>query len=101
MKENVYLYRFAETVEMPDVADSLLLAVAAAEALHGRARVNLDAEFELSEENRVCRIDATNDVGQGIARIFVEYLSLEIGEDKFTVKQGGEWLPSAEREAEQ
>ncbi len=88
MTETVYQYQFDKTVEMQGVTDTLLLAVAAAEALHGRAKVNLDADFELSETNRTCRIDARNEIGKDIARIFVEYLSLEFGEDKFMVEQG-------------
>jgi len=88
MTNAVYLYRFSEAANMPDVTSMLLLAVTAAEALHGRAKVNLEADFELNEGCRTCRIDATRGVGRDIARIFVEYLSLEVGEDKFTVEQG-------------
>jgi len=97
MTENVYLYLFDETVEMSGISDSLLMAVAGAEAIHGRAEVNLDAVFELSEENRVCRVDASSGVGRDIARIFVEFLALKIGEDKFTVRQGRGCLTSEER----
>ena len=87
MTKTVYQYQFDKTVEMQGVTETLLLAVAAAEALHGRAKVNLDADFELSESARTCRIDAKNEIGRDIARIFVEYLSLEIGEEKFKVNQ--------------
>jgi len=88
MTESAYNYQFDESVEMQGVTETLLLAVAAAEALHGRAKVNLDADFELSESARTCRVDAKNEIGRDIARIFVEYLSLEIGEENFTVSQG-------------
>ena len=87
MTESVYQYQFDKAVEMQGVTDSLLLAVAAVEALHGRAKVNLDADFKLSESDRICRIDAKNDIGKDIARIFVEYLSMGIGEGKFRVNQ--------------
>jgi len=83
------MYRFTESVEMSEITDTLLLAVAAAEALHGRAKVNLDASFELSESERICRIGADNEVGKDIAKIFTEYLSLEIGEGAFVVEQVG------------
>lgn len=88
MSESAYNYQFDESVEMQGVTETLLLAVAAVEALHGRAKVNLDAEFELSESDRTCRIEAKNEIGKDIAKIFVEYLSLEFGEEKFSVKQG-------------
>lgn len=92
MKESIYRYRFSDAVEMLEITDTLLLAVTAAEALHGRAQVNLDSDFELNEEKRTCHIDASSDVGRDIARVFVEYLSHEIGEDKFTVEQSGKLL---------
>jgi hypothetical protein len=86
MNEFAYLYRFADNVDMAEVTDTLLLAVAAAQALHGRAKVHLDAEFELNEADRCGRVSASNEVGKDIARIFVEYLTLEIGEKDFTVE---------------
>ena len=43
MCRDVYRYQFSPTVEMNDVEASLLLAVFAAESLHGEVQVRLDA----------------------------------------------------------
>ena len=101
MTDTTYMYRFTENVEMSEITDTLLLAVAAAEALHGRAKVNLDADFELSEAERICRIDAKNEIGKDIARIFVEYLTLGFGEGGFKVEQIGNQSTPSEKGAGQ
>jgi hypothetical protein len=80
-----YEYRFKGSVEMSAVEDSLLVAVIAAEAIHGRAVVNLDADFDLDETGRICHIDANSGVGRDIARIFVGLLAHDVGEDRFSI----------------
>ncbi len=89
MKYTAYSYEFEPGVNMTDIAETLLLAVTAVEGLHGRAKVNLDAAFELDEEARSCWIDASNDVGQDIARVFVGLLSCEIGERAYKIDRRG------------
>ena len=59
----------------------------ATEALHGRSRVNLDAKFWLDEKQRVCEVDANDQVGRDIARIFTGFLTREFGEKAFTVER--------------
>jgi hypothetical protein len=61
------------------------LAVLAAESLHGRSLVQLDASFRLDSKKRTCVVGASTEVGQTIARIFTGYLSREFGEGAFTV----------------
>ena len=94
MHREVYCYSFADTVPMAEVEETLLLAVIAAEGLHGRSRINLDASFWLLEEARVCEVDAGNDVGRDIARIFTGLLTTEIGESAFKVERMGK-IPDA------
>ena len=70
MNRELYRYNFNTKVPFRDVEESLLLAVLAAESLHGRALVRLDASFCLDSKKRSCVVDAATDVGRAIARIF-------------------------------
>ncbi|MBU1073154.1 hypothetical protein KKG45_07895 [bacterium] len=85
MEESEYRFCFNDAVNMPDVEETLLMAVIAAEGIHGRARVWLDAQFDATPEDRTCTVSADNEVGQSIARIFTEMLTLEFGEAAFQV----------------
>jgi len=87
MGNQVYTYKFTERVPFPDVEDTLHLAVLAAESLHGRSRVRLNAFFSLDKDKRSCVIDAGNDVGRDINRIFTGYVTSEFGDGAFQVSQ--------------
>ncbi len=102
MGEGTYSYHFDESVPISDVGETLLLAVLAAESIHGRARVQLDASFRLDETGRTCVVDAGTDVGRDIARIFTGYLTSEFGEQAFQVERLTEArTESARRAAEE
>lgn len=83
-----YLFTFKDTVPMAAIEETLLMAVVAAEGIHGRARVRLDAKYATNAGNRTCTVSAENEVGQGVAKIFTELLVLEIGEGAFEVSSG-------------
>ena len=87
MERESYRYRFADAASMQDVEETLLLSVIATEALHGRSKVNLDARFQLDNRQRTCEVDASNEVGRDIARIFTGLLTSQMGEDAFKVKR--------------
>jgi hypothetical protein len=87
MNREVYLYTFDSTVPIRDVEESLLLAVLAAEALHGRSLIRLDASFRLDTRKRTCVVDAATKVGRAIAMIFTRFLAQEFGEDVFKVER--------------
>ena len=87
MSRKIYRYRFVVGVPFQDVEESLFLAVLAAECLHGRCLVRLDASFCIEERKRCCVIDAGTEVGRSIARIFTGFLSREFGEDTFKVER--------------
>ncbi len=90
MKRELYRYNFDSKVPIQDVEESLLLAVLAAESLHGRSLMRLDASFCLDSKKRSCVVDAATDVGRAIARIFTGFLSREFGEEAFKVERIGE-----------
>ena len=89
MNQSIYRYNFDSKVQLKDVEDSLLLAVMAAESLHGRTMVRLDASFCLDPKKRSCVVDAATEIGRAIARIFTGFLSREFGEDAFKVERVG------------
>ena len=82
-----YIYTFAGTVPMKEVEDYLLLATLAAECLHGRSQVHLDASFMLDPKTRSCEVNATTSVGKTIASIFTGFLVREFGVKVFSVKR--------------
>ncbi len=84
---SAYRYTFSEAIPPKDAREALLLATMAAESLHGRSGVHLDASFHLDEARRTCVVDAGTDVGRDIARIFTGYLSREFGEGAFRVER--------------
>ena len=86
MHQEHYRYTFNDGVPMEDVWDDLLVAVCAAEALHGRAQLRMDATFRLETKARRCVVDASTPVGRTLARVFTELLSRLYSEQAFTVK---------------
>ena len=89
MNRELYRYNFDSKIPIQDVEESLLLAVLAAESLHGRSLVRLDASFCLDPKKRSCVVDAATEVGRAIARIFTGFLSREFGEEAFRVERVG------------
>ncbi len=87
MQGEVYSYQFKENVPIREVEDSLMLAVLATESVFGRSQVHLDARFHLDKENHSCIVDAGNEVGRNIARIFTGFLTKEFGEEAFQIQR--------------
>jgi len=87
MPSEIYRYRFAEGVSLRDVEETLLLAVLAAESLHGQSRVRLDAAYHLEAPKCACVIDAGTEVGRDINRLFTGFAIREFGEDSFRVER--------------
>lgn len=94
-RESEYQITFRSHLKLDDIADSLTLAVCAAEGLHGRAKVRLDGAWWLDRQRRLCRIDAKTQVGRDIARLFIGFLIEEHGEGAFRVRR-----PSSSREVD-
>ncbi|GIW56291.1 MAG: hypothetical protein KatS3mg082_2752 [Nitrospiraceae bacterium] len=81
-----FLFRFEPHVPLAHAEMSLHLAMFAVEGLAGRARVRLDATYQINAESHVIRIDGSTRVGQMIARVFAGLLLREFGEDAFCVE---------------
>lgn len=95
MIREIYRYTFGPSVPPGEVEETLLLAVLAAESLHGTSRVRLDASYCFDAEKRACVIDAGTDVGRDICRMFTGFAIREFGEDAFQVRRA-ESTPSTE-----
>jgi len=90
MKGSNYEFRFGDGLPMAGVEETFLMSVIAAEGIHGRARVRLDASFNVDQDRRICTVNSDNQVGEDIAGIFAEFLLLEFGEDGFEVVRDAE-----------
>jgi hypothetical protein len=98
MERETYRYSFDSGVALQEVEESLLLAVLAAEGLHGRSRIHLEGAFRLDKTARTCVVDATTDLGRDIAQIFTQLLTREFGERAFRVERTGTGTGTAEKE---
>lgn len=87
MNKHLFKYTFDPSVPIEDVEGSLVLAILAAEALHGQSQVRLDAAHAMDLKRRICVIDAGTEVGQDLNRLFVGFLAREFGEDSFHVER--------------
>lgn len=87
MSHSLYCYRFAPEVPLEEIEATLLLALFAAESLHGEAQVRLDASHCLDKEQRACTIDAGTPVGQDFNRLFTGFVAREFGADAFQVER--------------
>jgi hypothetical protein len=87
MNAKVFRYQFHADVPIAEVEASLVLAIFAAESLHGEPQVRLDAGHALDPERRICVIDGSTDVGRDLNRIFLGYLQREFGPDSFSVER--------------
>ncbi len=83
-----YRFEFGKKVPLKKVEESLLLAVVVVESLHGRSALRLGTSFQLDKEDRSCLVDGSTEVGRHIACILTGLLSLEFGEEAFTVARG-------------
>lgn len=57
--------------------------------LIAESTVRMDAAYTIEEEGRVCVVDANNEVGRCICRIYTGYLTREFGADAFNVRPAG------------
>ena len=86
MQPAIYRFDFDASVSMPDVETTLHLAILGAEGLFGASTVRMDAAYSIDEGQRVCVIDARNDVGRSICQLLTGYLTKELSPDAFTVR---------------
>lgn len=84
---NAVRFQVDDNISLNDAEMSLHLAMFAVEGLFGRARVRLDAEYELNEQDHAIDVDGSTEVGAMIARVFTGLLLREFGEDSFQIQR--------------
>lgn len=84
-----YQFQFNTDVPFEEIDSTLMLATLAAECIHGRTRVQLDARFQAFRKENICWINADNVVGRHIARIFTGLMVRLFGDKAFKVEQVG------------
>ena len=87
MNHASYCFRILAPVPLADLEAMLVVAMSAAEGIHGRAQVRLDARFGLDREHRTCHMDASTEVGRTLAHVFTELLTRGFGEEAFQVER--------------
>jgi hypothetical protein len=87
MNPLVYRYTFAAEVPLEEIEATLLLAVLAAEGLHGEAEVRLEGYHSFDPQRRSCTIDAATAVGRDINRLFVSFIRHEFGASAFQIER--------------
>jgi len=101
MNRDLRRYAFGKAIPASDIEETLLLAVLAAEGLHGQAQVRLEAAYDFDHERHTCVIDCGSDVGRDICRIFTGFAIREYGEDAFKVaRTGTPQVPKGEADSE-
>ena len=78
MNQIVYHYTFGADVPIEEVEATLLLAVLAAEGLHGEAEVRLEGAHSFDPGRRACAIEADTAVGRDINRLLGKCKHLEV-----------------------
>jgi hypothetical protein len=86
MRQRIYRYQFAGDVSMEDVEASIVIALLAAESLHGECDLQLAAPHYFDAKPRACVVDATTSVGQDFNRILLGFLRREFGTASFQVQ---------------
>jgi hypothetical protein len=89
MEQGVYRYKVTDDVSFREFEKTLMMAVVATEALHGRSAVRLGVSFYLDEKEHAAVVDGSTPVGADLARIFTGFLAEEFGEDAFSVTRSG------------
>ena len=87
MPNDAHQYVFDPGIAFEDVEASLLLAIFAAESLHGEAQVRLDVSHAVDSDHRTCLIDASTEVGRDLNRLFVGFVLREFGPECFAVQR--------------
>ncbi len=87
MESKIYHFEFDDSVPMEEAESTLHLAIMAAECVFGEPAVRMDAAYSIHEQNRVCVVDASHEVGRCICKVFTGYLVKEFGADSFTVRR--------------
>lgn len=87
MARDIYRYSFGDKIPMGEAEESLMLAVLAAECIHGHSALRLAGAFVFDPAKRSCVIDGSTEIGRHIAAIFTGFLGKQFGDESFRVER--------------
>lgn len=87
MSGSAFRYQFDDSIGMDDVEAAFVLAIFATESIHGESDTRLLAEHAMDLDKRTCVIDSSSSVGRDLNRLFVGFLTRELGPDVITVER--------------
>ncbi len=82
---DVCRFKFHEKIGKRNIEKQIARAIETAEYAFGQAKVRLHAAYLATNDKAV--IDASSEVGEYIAQIFIGLMTRKIGEDKFSVER--------------
>ncbi|MBP6920112.1 MAG: hypothetical protein KBC23_03885 [Candidatus Omnitrophica bacterium] len=82
---DVCKFKFHEKIGKRNIEKQIARAIETAEYAFGQAKVRLHAAYLATNDKVV--IDASSEVGEYIAQIFIGLMTRKIGENKFTVER--------------
>ena len=85
MEQVICCYRFKPHVPLQDVQETLLLAVLAAEGLHGPAIQEANLCYGVNADLHALAICAGDKAGRDVVRIFTNFVRREFGGDALDV----------------
>lgn len=87
MNREIYRYSFGDDIPTDEAEESLMLAVLAAECIHGHSALRLAGAFLFDPAKRSCVVDGSTEIGQHIAAIFTGFLGKQFGDEAFKVER--------------
>jgi len=82
-----YQFNFKPDVPFEEIDSTLVLATLAAECIHGRTQIHLDASFQAHRKDNFCWVNADSEVGKHIAQIFTGLIVRLFGEQSFKIER--------------
>jgi hypothetical protein len=82
---DVCKFKFQEKIGKKVIEREIARAIETAEYTFGQAKVRLHASYLAADDKVV--IDASSEVGEYIAQIFIGLMTRKLGEDKFAVER--------------
>lgn len=83
----LYKYNFGNDIHFDDVEDTLLLATAAVESLHSKARLSMDLQYWTEPQQGAVIVDGGTQAGQDLAAIFTGLLRHALPTRRFAIRR--------------
>jgi hypothetical protein len=82
----VLSFRFQSNADREAVEADVALAIFAAECLHGRPRVRMEASYLVNDDGG-CVLQVNGEAGESVARVFAGLCAARFGEEAYSVQR--------------